>query len=820
VSVRRVVLPILSVTIVVALLATLLPAAVLAAPGGKPRQYMVVLDVEAAQGTSQPSTSARKAPRRERAKRADEVTGRIRREHGVRPSHRFGRTRDNFAASMTPAQAAELADDPDVLAVRPARVFELAGEVVPTGVQRVKAWTIGTSPGPDVNAHVAVLDTGIGYSLVDERGVLTGEPDVSAPLNSEELNIVGGVNCFDDPSTANVNEAKLHADWWADTHGHGTHVAGIIGARDNDMGVVGVAPGAKLWSVRVFEGALGTEASIVCGLDWVLERIDGGGRIDVVNMSIEGPRMDQRENCSVVRADPLGDPIQQRICELTSKGVTVVAAAGNDRINANRSSPGGFDRVISVGAMTDTDGSGWSNGPNASSCGYGSERDDTFASSYSNRGREVDILAPGTCVGSLRNRDRDVSNPEPRIMTGTSMAAPHVTGAVARYVDAFGSPASTGQMRNLVRAAGSLDWKARTDPVWSGVNDAEGDLPNRVLDVKALTGAPFLKAWIQHQRFTVGGKSIRRTTRIDLQRGGGFGLGKDDDPVRVSVNGLKAAVGRATFTDAVLEGIGRRQLGTNVRLDLGGSDNDGAYTLSFGARAVDGSGLEAKPRTLRLTIDRTGPEVTGLAPKIRGGRSGVSTAGATQTYLRWQASDELSRVSKARLQRKIDGGTWRNAGTKGKSSSRVSLKPGRSNKFRVKAVDSLGNVSFSSPVWTKLTIRDSASSRWLQPATGGWQTKRVDKAHKGSILLAKRSTDSLSTTFHGRAIAIMASVGPGRGELRVRVDGGAWYTVDLHAAKAGHRKAVWSRKLAKGSHTLEVQGVSGQATLDALLILS
>jgi hypothetical protein len=66
----------------------------------------------------------------------------------------------------------------------------------------------------------------------------------------------------------------------------------------------------------------------------------------------------------------------------------------------------------------------------------------------------------------------------------------------------------------------------------------------------------------------------------------------------------------------------------------------------------------------------------------------------------------------------------------------------------------------------------------------------------------------------------MASVGPGRGELRVRVDGGAWYTVDLHAAKAGHRKAVWSRKLAKGSHTLEVQGVSGQATLDALLILS
>ena len=808
-SVRRVVLPLLSIVVGVALLAALLPAAVAAAPGGKARQYMITLDVTDTGRDLQPG-KASKAQKRQRAKRADEVTRRIRREHGIKPSHRFGDTRTGLAATMTPAEARKLADDPDVLAIRPARTFKLAGEVIPPSVERVKAWTSGTTPGDDIDARVAVLDTGIGYSRTDGQGALTGEPHPTAALNTVELNIVDGVNCFDDPWTENVNEAALNPDWYADTHGHGTHVAGIIGARDNSMGIVGVAPGARLLSVRVFEADRGTEASLVCGLQWVLDRVKSGKRVDVVNMSIEGPRLDQRENCDVVRADPLGDPIQQRICELTSRGVTVVAAAGNNRMDANKSSPGGFDRVISVGAMTDTDGSGWGNGSNAWWCGYGSEQDDTFASTYSNKGREIDIVAPGTCVASLWARDRDVSFEDPRFMSGTSMAAPHVTGAVARYVDAKGSPASASEMRKLVRASGRMDWDYRTDPVWYGPND--DDPPNRVLDVKALTGGAFLRPWIYHQKFKVGGDDKKRTTRVDIQRGGGYA-----GTANLSVTGLAGSVGSASFGDATLNGIRPKDLGTNVTFDLKRSGNDGVHTTKIRS---NGSGVDPDDRALTLTIDRTGPVVTGLSPRIRGGNTGVSTKGATQTYLQWQASDVLSEVKKTQLQRKIDGGAWRDAGTAGASSSRVSLKPGQSNKFRVKATDSLGNVSFSSTVWTKLAIRDSSSARWLKPATGGWQTKKVDKAHKGSILLAKRSTDSLSTTFDGRAIALMASIGPSRGTLRVRVDGGDWHEVDLSAKEAGHRKVVWSRKLTKGRHTLEIQGVEGQSTLDALLILA
>lgn len=805
-SVPRISIPVITVALCLALLAALLPAAVVAAPEGKPRQYMVTLDVPDAGRVIKASSKTQKTRIRQRAKRAGEVTDRIRREHGVKPTYRFSKAVTGFAARLTPAEAAALAADPDVVAIRPARTFEISVEKIAPSVERVRGWVEGTVPGPDVDAHVAVLDTGIGYSRMSD-GERTGEPHPTAALNNDELNIRGGVNCYDDPWTG-ANEVALHPDWWADTHGHGTHVAGIIGARDNDIGIIGVAPGVKLWSVRVFGGSSGSEASIVCGLEWVIDRVDSGERIDVVNMSIEGPRQDQREDCGTVLADPRGDPIQKGICELTSKGVTVVAAAGNDRIDANKSSPGGYDRVISVGAMTDTDGAGWGKGPNAGSCGYGSERDDTFATSYSNRGREIDIVAPGTCVTSLSSWDPDGDSL--RVMTGTSMAAPHVTGAVARYVEAYGSPASVNQMRNLVRAAGRMDWDARTDPVWSGVGD--DDVPNRVLDVKALAGGPFLKPWIYHQSFKVGGSDRKRVTRVDIQRGGGYA-----GAANLSVNGLPGSVGSASFGDAVLEGIGRRDLGTNVTLNLKSSGNDGIHALKIRS---NGPGVDPDERTLTLKVDRTGPVVTGLAPKIRGGNTGVSTTGATQTYLQWQADDELSDVARAQLQRRIDGGAWRNAGTAGTSSSRVSLKPGRSNKFRVKATDTLGNVSFSPVIWTRLTIRDSSSTRWLEPATGGWRTKDIDQAHKGSILLARDRTDSLRTTFDGRAIALMASVGPSRGMLRVRVDGGDWYTVDLKAGKAGHRKVVWSRKLGKGGHTLEVQGVTGQATLDALLILS
>jgi subtilisin family serine protease len=543
---------------------------------------------------------------------------------------------------------------------------------------------------------------------------------------------------------------------------------------------------------------------VVCGLDWVIGTHLYGYAppIDVVNMSIQGGRLDYQENCGDILGDPQADPMQQSICTLTQMGVPVVASAGNDAINANESAPGGYDQVISVAAMTDTDGVGWENGPNAG-CGYSSEQDDTFAS-YSNYGADIDIVAPGTCIYST---DKDDPDGDPVPMTGTSMAAPHVTGAIARYIAEKGAPGSVGEMRQLVRAAGRMDWDARTDPHWFGVNDQ--DPPNRVLDVAALTGAKGIKAFVYHDSFKVGGSVRNRATRVDIQRSGGYAGAVD-----LVVSGFPGAAGAASFDDPSLSGLGRNTLGTNLQLDFDGSGGEGTHTVQVDA---SGGGHTSVPRTIALDIDWTPPVVADLAPKVRGAKAALTRKGSTQVYLQWTASDALNEVQSAQLQRKIGSGSWKNAGVPGASSARVWLKPGQANKFRVKATDNMGNAGTSAAVGSRVSIRDSASGQWN--TSGTWKTKKVKKAYKGSILLATRGSATLTTSFSGKAAGIAASIGPARGTFRVRVDGGAWRSVNTRTSSGGHRKVVWTARLPDGSHTLEIQRVSGQTAIDGLIIV-
>lgn len=785
----------LSVALCVVLLAALLPVATVAAPDGTVRQYIVTLDVAGSGRTIQPSNRTNKTRIRQRAARADEATDRVARRHGVKARFRYGSAFTGFSARMTSQEASELAADPEVSGVRLARTFKLASEQITTDIKRTKAWTSGTTPGPDVNAHVAVLDTGIGKASTD------GTPQYSAPVGpGAELNVQGGYNCYGSP-TAGATPAEIaeYRGRWGDTNGHGTHVSGIVGARDNAVGRIGVAPGAKLWSVRVFQGSSGSEAAIMCGLTWAIDtHSNATPDIDVINMSIEGPRLDLNENCATV-----ADGIQALICEATDIGITVVAAAGNDGKNANLSSPGGFDRVISVGALSDFDGVGWGDGGKGNCDGYRGEDDDTYAD-YSNWGPDVDIVAPGTCVASTYAGD--ASGDALVTYSGTSMAAPQVTGAVARYL-ADHPGTSADRMRQLVRAAGRMDWDAKSDPVWFGVSD--NDQPNRVLDVKALNGSDLVRTWAYHEGFKVGGSAKTRTTRVDVQRGGAYA-----GTVDLSVNDLPGAVGSGAFGASSLSGL--TGLGTNLVFNLKTSGPDGIYDLGIEA---NGSGVTAHSRPLELLVDRTPPQVTEHMPRVRGSGASMSRLGATQTYLQWQVGDALSDVKSAQLQRKIGTAAWRDAGSGGLTSARVTLKPGQENKFRVKATDSLGNVGTGAVIEARLSIRDSKSSKWQKPASGGWQTKKVGKAFGGSILLAKGATDSLTTTFYGKAVAVAGSIGPARGTFRVRIDGGAWSVASLKSNESGHRKVVWSRRLDNGTHTLEIQGLTDQTALDAVLIV-
>jgi subtilisin len=795
VSLARVVGRPLSIALGLAMLGALLPMTGMAAPAGAPREYIVALDVADSGTVIAPSSRSARQRIDRRSERAANVTDRLANEVGFKTRHRFANAMTGFSARLTPAQAAELATDPKVASVRPARQFRIAAQVVPNGIKRVKAWAAGNSIS-DVDADVAVLDTGIG------PGDSNGDPIPMGPAGRPELNIAGGINCYDDPSTPKRNEAELYPGRWADSHWHGTHVAGTIGARDNDVGTVGVAPGARLWAVRVFEGTRGTEGSIVCGLDWAIGTWADPGLpdIDVINMSIQGPRLDLQEDCDQILADPGGDPIHQGVCAATRLGITVVAAAGNQGDDVNLSSPGGYDQVISVGAMTDYDGAGWGAAGN-DGCDR-RERDDTYAS-YSNYGRDIDIVAPGTCVVSTW---RSTSGDDTATSTGTSMATPHVTGAVARYL-ADHPGTSPEQMRRLVRAAGRMDWEPRSDPLWSGVNDP--DAPNRVLDVRALNGPEMLRTWVYHASFKVGGTASSRSTRVDVQRGGGYA-----GPANLDVTGLPAAVGSASFGNASLSGL--LGLGTSLRLDLRRDGPDGLYGLGVEA---NGPGVSPSSRRLQLTVDRSGPVIENLVLHLRDSRAELAQKGAAQAYLRWDASDAISGIASIKLQRKIGDGAWRDAGATGSSGSRVTLKPGQANRFRVKATDGLGNASKSRVATARLTVRDSRSGRWFQPATGGWRTQPTAKAYGGSLLLARGATESLSTTFSGKAVALAAAVGPGRGTFRVRVDDGDWRSVSLKAKKAGQRKVVWSRTLDEGPHTVEVQGRRGQTALDAILFV-
>ncbi len=171
-----------------------------------------------------------------------------------------------------------------------------------------------------------------------------------------------------------------------DCNGHGTHVAGTTGGTR-----YGVAKKARIVAVRVLgcDGA-GDTSAVVKGLDWVV-RHHRAGQPAVVNLSLGGPVSEAMD--AAVRA-------------VMTDGVSVVVAAGNDDADACSSSPGRVPGVITVAA---------------------SDRSDARAS-FSNFGSCVDLFAPGVDIVSTWRDGRT------RTLSGTSMATPHVTGAVALFL--------------------------------------------------------------------------------------------------------------------------------------------------------------------------------------------------------------------------------------------------------------------------------------------------------------------------------------------------------------------------------------------------
>jgi subtilisin family serine protease len=345
--------------------------------------------------------------------------------HSVRPDVTYSHALSGFAASLSPAAVGRLQFDANVLAVEADRVVRAFDQTLPTGADRVDAEenTTAAIDGVDANGglniDIAIIDTGI---------------DGDHP----DLRLVGGADF-------SRNAFRCQSKSSEDGHGHGSHVAGTAAARDNGIGVVGVAPGARLWAVKVLtDSGSGYISCVIKGVDWVTAN---AGTIEVANMSLGGGNSSSL--CSA-------------IAKSAAKGVVYAVAAGNAAANAQNTSPANCANVLSTSAIADFNGKG--GGGAAATCR--SDVDDTFAN-FSNFGTVVDIAAPGVCIFSTY-KDGGYST-----FSGTSMASPHVAGAAAVYMLANNVNPSDAAGAAAVRDGLIASGKAQTDAACGFTGDPD-----------------------------------------------------------------------------------------------------------------------------------------------------------------------------------------------------------------------------------------------------------------------------------------------------------------------------------------------------------
>ncbi len=268
-----------------------------------------------------------------------------------------------IAARVPENNITKMKKDPRIRYIENDKIFEAAADEYSSswGVQQIGARMVHDQGINGTGVRIAVLDTGIDYT-------------------HEELNdnYKGGVSFVLD-----IYGNVINPDGYDDsTYSHGTHVAGIIAAEDNGIGVVGVAPNASIYAVKVLDGAgFGFASWIISGIDWAVKN-----DMDIVTMSIQGSD-----------SQALHDAVDVAY----NSGLLLVAASGNTNGDPV-AYPAAYDSVIAVTAV-----------------------DNIYQrASFSSKGPQIELAAPGVNIYSTVKGGYNYKN-------GTSMAAPHVTGTAA-----------------------------------------------------------------------------------------------------------------------------------------------------------------------------------------------------------------------------------------------------------------------------------------------------------------------------------------------------------------------------------------------------
>jgi subtilisin len=344
---------------------------------------------------------------------------------GVAPTHAYGTALFGFAATVPEGRLNALRNDPRVAYVDfdgPVSIPNphvsakpcfaggdcggggSTGEVIPWGINRTGA---DTNSNEAAGIHVYIIDTGIDSDHADLQA------NVSTQGFAAESCKGGGCTYS-----------------WDDDHGHGTHVAGTVGAiKGNSTDVVGMAASVTLHGVKVLsKSGSGTRSGVIAGIDWVTNHVksNGLGGKAVANMSLGGSG--SKTGTCTSSGFSGTDTYHEALCNSANAGVVYAVAAGNDGSDAEGAVPAAYDdAVITVSAT----GCSVSN----NTCASGSDYFESFsnwgnnsAAWTANNSAPVAIGAPGGAILSTKLGGGTTT------MSGTSMASPHVAGAAALYL--------------------------------------------------------------------------------------------------------------------------------------------------------------------------------------------------------------------------------------------------------------------------------------------------------------------------------------------------------------------------------------------------